>query len=77
MKQDTAQLKILTLISTKTDFMLPKRKNNQMAKALERAVKAGLVKKNVKKTGRNGKKEEIFYTITNGGLSKIKTKEEV
>lgn len=70
MKQDTAQLKILTLISTKTDFMLPKRKNNQMAKALERAVKAGLVKKNVKKQVVTVKKKKSFTQLLTAACQK-------
>lgn len=45
MKQDKAQLEVLKIISEKSDFILPKRKNNKMAKELERALKAGLVKK--------------------------------
>lgn len=71
MKQDKAQLEVLKIISEKSDFILPKRKNNKMAKELERALKAGLVKKNIRLKGRNKDKEEIFYTITNGGLSKL------
>ncbi len=71
MKQDKTQLKLLEIIANNEAFILPKRKNNGMAKELERAVRAGLVKQNTKPTGRGGKKETIYYTITQGGLSKL------